>query len=311
MWINGRRFIARGGNWGFSESMLRYRAREYETAMRYHRDLHFDMIRNWVGMTGRRSFLRCGRPQRCRHLAGFLARQSLGRSQPRRQRPLPDQREGLSPPHSQPRLARALLRPQRGLSRRSPSTTACARCVATLEPNSHYISSSADGPVSGHGPYRVEPLRYYFDHAPVKFHSEMGAPNVPEMETLRRTMPESAMWPQGYQWPLHDYFIRSMYPGIPLPAQRNRRRIRRRNEHRRLARARAVRRLQRLSRHVRGPEQKPPRPAHLDEPSRVAFHCCGKPTTISSTPTPATSARRRAPSRCTSSGMPRPMPSKW
>ena len=38
MWINGRRFIARGGNWGFSESMLRYRAREYETAMRYHRD---------------------------------------------------------------------------------------------------------------------------------------------------------------------------------------------------------------------------------------------------------------------------------
>jgi len=33
-------------HWGFSESMLRYRAREYETAMRYHRDLHFDMIRN-------------------------------------------------------------------------------------------------------------------------------------------------------------------------------------------------------------------------------------------------------------------------
>ena len=38
--------------------------------------------------------------------------------------------------------------------------------VASLEPESHYISSSADGPVSGHGPYRVEPLRYYFEHAP-------------------------------------------------------------------------------------------------------------------------------------------------
>ena len=37
MWINGRRFVPRGGNWGFSESMLRYRAREYEAAMRYHR----------------------------------------------------------------------------------------------------------------------------------------------------------------------------------------------------------------------------------------------------------------------------------
>jgi hypothetical protein len=25
------------------------------------------------------------------------------------------------------------------------------------------------------------------------------------MDDLRRTMPESAMWPQGYQWPVHDY----------------------------------------------------------------------------------------------------------
>jgi beta-galactosidase/beta-glucuronidase len=34
IWINGRRFVARGGNWGFSESMLRYRAREYDAALR-------------------------------------------------------------------------------------------------------------------------------------------------------------------------------------------------------------------------------------------------------------------------------------
>jgi hypothetical protein len=45
----------------------------------------------------------------------------------------------------------------------------------------------------------------------------MGAPNVVEMTDLRRTMPESAMWPQGYQWPLHDYFIRSMYPEFHFP----------------------------------------------------------------------------------------------
>jgi hypothetical protein len=28
IWVNGKRFIARGGNWGFSESNLRYRSRE-------------------------------------------------------------------------------------------------------------------------------------------------------------------------------------------------------------------------------------------------------------------------------------------
>ncbi|MDR3700259.1 MAG: hypothetical protein P4L56_11520 [Candidatus Sulfopaludibacter sp.] len=56
MWINGRRFIPRGGNWGFPESMLRYRAREYDPAVRYERDEHFTMIRNWVGQTGDEAF---------------------------------------------------------------------------------------------------------------------------------------------------------------------------------------------------------------------------------------------------------------
>ena len=56
IWINGRRFIARGGNWGFPESMLRYRSREYDAALRYHRDEHFNMIRNWVGQTGDDAF---------------------------------------------------------------------------------------------------------------------------------------------------------------------------------------------------------------------------------------------------------------
>ena len=52
IWINGRRFIPRGGNWGFSESMLRYRGREYDAALRYHREMNFTMIRNWVGQIG-------------------------------------------------------------------------------------------------------------------------------------------------------------------------------------------------------------------------------------------------------------------
>ena len=36
--------------------MLRYRAREYDTALRYHRDEHFNMIRNWVGQIGDEAF---------------------------------------------------------------------------------------------------------------------------------------------------------------------------------------------------------------------------------------------------------------
>src|ERR1019366_2398078 len=56
IFINGRRFVGRGGNWGFSESNLLYRAREYEAAVRYHRDIGFTMIRNWVGQIGDDAF---------------------------------------------------------------------------------------------------------------------------------------------------------------------------------------------------------------------------------------------------------------
>jgi len=83
MWINGRRFIPKGGNWGFGESMLRYRAREYDTAVRYHAEMNFNMIRNWVGQIGEDEFYdACDRHGVvvCRISAG----QSLGRPRSRR-----------------------------------------------------------------------------------------------------------------------------------------------------------------------------------------------------------------------------------
>ncbi len=204
IWINGRRFIPRGGNWGFPESMLRYRTREYDAALRYHRDEHFNMIRDWVGQTGDEAFYDAA------DRYGVVVWQDFWLANPW---------DGPDPDDNNLFLANAhdyLLR----IRNHASLGIFCGRneglppqqiddglreMVATLESGSHYISSSADGPVSGHGPYRVEPLRYYFEHAPTKLHSEMGSPNVVEMDDLRRTMPESAMWPQGYQWPLHDY----------------------------------------------------------------------------------------------------------
>lgn len=214
MWINGRRFIARGGNWGFSESMLRYRQREFDTVMRYHRDLHFNMIRNWVGMTDQEGFYDAA------DRYGVVIWQDFWLANPW---------DGPNPDNDDLFLANAkdyLLRIRNHASLGlycgrnegyppQPIDDGLRSLTAALTPGSHYISSSADGPVSGHGPYQVEPLRYYFEHAPVKFHSEMGAPNVPELSTLQRTMPQTPLWPQGSMWPLHDY-----YPLSPEPEER-------------------------------------------------------------------------------------------
>ncbi len=204
IWINGRRFIARGGNWGFPESMLRYRAREYNTALQFHRDQHFNMIRNWVGQTGDEAFYDAADQY------GVVVWQDFWLANPW-DGPDPDDNT-LFLNNARDYLLRIRNHASLGLfcGRNEgfppqPIDDGLRSMTAELEPGSHYISSSADGPVSGHGPYRVEPLKEYFLHAPAKMHSEIGSPNVPEIDILRNTLAESDLWPIGPAWRLHDF----------------------------------------------------------------------------------------------------------
>jgi beta-galactosidase/beta-glucuronidase len=210
IWVNGRRFIARGGNWGFPESMLRYRSREYETALRYHRDEHFNMIRNWVGQTGDEAFYEAADRN------GVVVWQDFWLANPW-DGPNPDDND-LFLTNARDYVLRIRNHASLGIfcGRNEgfppqPVDDGLRNLVATLEPGSHYISSSADGPVSGHGPYRVQPLKAYFANAPAKLHSEMGSPNIVDMESMKRTMTASAMWPQGSQWPLHDFYPKNPF----------------------------------------------------------------------------------------------------
>ena len=49
--INGKRIFLKGGNWGMSEYMLRCRGEEYFTKLRLHKEMNYNMIRNWIGST--------------------------------------------------------------------------------------------------------------------------------------------------------------------------------------------------------------------------------------------------------------------
>lgn len=48
IYINGKRLNPLGGNWGFSETNLNYRGREYDAAVRYHKEMNYNMISDWV-----------------------------------------------------------------------------------------------------------------------------------------------------------------------------------------------------------------------------------------------------------------------
>lgn len=205
IWINGRRFIARGGNWGFSESMLRYRAREYDAALRYHREMNFNMIRNWVGQIGDNEFYEaCDR-------YGVLVWQDFWLANPW-DGPNPDD-NALFLSNVKDTVLRIRNYPSIGLycGRNEgfppkPLDDGIRSILAELHPDLHYIPSSADDVVGGGGPYMAMPLTFYPTMAAYpKLHSEIGMPNIPSIETVRAMMPKNALWPPGLEWGLHDF----------------------------------------------------------------------------------------------------------
>ena len=207
MWINGRRFIPKGGNWGFGESMLRYRGREYDAAMRYHRDMHFNMVRNWVGQIGDDEFYEAAD----RH--GIVIWQDFWLANPW-DGPDPDD-HAMFMRNATDTVRRIRTHASIGLycGRNEgyppkPLDDDLRAVLAKDHPGLHYISSSADDVASGHGPYRAMPVAHYFtDRATPKMHSEMGMPNIVTMDSLRLMMAEADMWPQGHVWGLHDFCL--------------------------------------------------------------------------------------------------------
>jgi hypothetical protein len=207
IWINGRRFVPRGGNWGFGESMLRYRRREYDAAVRYHRNMNFTMIRNWVGQVGDEEFFAaCDRHGVMVWQEFWLANPADG----------PDPKDdGLFMRNVLDSVLRFRNHPSIALycgrnegNPPQPLDQGIRKVLAENHPDIHYISNSAFGVVGGGGPYMAMPLSFYFTGgAHAKLHSEMGMPNIPPVESVRAMMPESARWPQGLAWGLHDFCL--------------------------------------------------------------------------------------------------------
>lgn len=206
LFVNGRRFIGRGGNWGFGESNLNYRGREYDIAVAYHADMNFTMMRNWVGMIGDKELY-----EACdRH--GIMIWQDFWLANPA---------DGPDPYYPEMFIANAEDYVKRIRSHASIGIycgrnegfppeqidKALRRIIKEDHPDIHYISSSADDVVSGHGPYRMLPAKEYFTlkTGNDKFHSERGMPNVMTYESMLRTFSPEGIWPQDNQWGMHDY----------------------------------------------------------------------------------------------------------
>jgi hypothetical protein len=209
LWINGRRFVGRGGNWGFPETNLRFRKREYDTAVLYHKDMNFTMIRNWIGQTGDEDFF-----ETCDKY-GIVIWQDFWLANPV-DGPDPDDSE-LFLRNARDMVQRIRNHPSVGLycgrnegDPPKPIDDGLRKIISEAHSGLHYISNSAWGVVSGGGPYSVQTPKYYFkNRATSKLHSELGMPNIVTIDSLRQMMPEPSRWPRALTWGLHDFNLHS------------------------------------------------------------------------------------------------------
>jgi hypothetical protein len=213
VWVNGKRFIARGGNWGFSESNLRYRSREYDIAVRYHKEMNLNMLRNWVGQTGDDEFF-----EACDKY-GIMVWQDFWLANPG-DGPNPKDHK-LFMDNAEDFVKRIRNHPSIGLycgrNEGYPPEElekSIRELLPKIVPDIHYLTSSADDVVSGHGPYAAKPLKYYFkERATPLFHSEIGLPAPVSFESLKMMIPDSSLWPINLMWGIHDFSMESAQEG--------------------------------------------------------------------------------------------------
>jgi beta-galactosidase/beta-glucuronidase len=204
VFVNGTRILCRGGNWGMAEGMLNLDDAGMDLRVRLHHDANLVMIRNWVGMEGHDSFYdACDRYGILVWDDFWLTNPLDGPDPSDHAMFMANARDKILRVRSHPSLA---IYCGRNEGSPPPDLDAGMRAaVATLDGTRTYIPDSASGTVTGHGPYSVQDVDWYFAHRGRTMHSELGIVAVPPVESMRAMMPPEDLWPINDMWAVHDY----------------------------------------------------------------------------------------------------------
>ena len=204
IYCNNTRILLRGGNWGLPEAMMRVDADGYDLRVKLHKEANFNMIRNWLGMTNHKEFYEAAD----RH--GILIFDDFWLANPKNGPHAKDfdmfmenARDKIKWVRKHPSLAFYV-----GRNEGIPLVEfdeALRNETELLDGTRHYVPDSANGTLSGFGPYEVKAPGWYFEKRGDTFHSEIGIIAIPEIESLRKMMPEEDLWPISDMWAIHNY----------------------------------------------------------------------------------------------------------
>ena len=214
LWVNGERIFVRGGNWGMSEYMLRARGAEYDLKVRLHKEMHFNMIRNWIGSTTDEAFY-----DACDKYGIMVWDDFWLNSHPN----LPDDVFAFNE-NAVEKIKRLRNHPSVAVWCGDNEGTPIAPLNGWLredvaafdggdrwyQPNSHL------GALTGSGPWTNSTPAWYFTRYPGGFggspgwgfRTEIGTAVFTTLESFKQFMPDSALWPRNELWDKH-FFGRS------------------------------------------------------------------------------------------------------
>ena len=206
--VNGVRVFPKGGNWGMAEFMLRCHGTDYDTRLRFHREMHLNMIRNWMGMTADEAFYdACDR-------TGMMVWDEFwlnsGGSLPS---DVNVYRENAVEKIKQVR-SHACVALWCGENEGDPPAPLNdwlrADILAYDGGDRRYQPNSHAGGLSGSGPWRNLGLKQYFRNVgngsnigDYGMRSEIGTATVPALSSVKRFLPLADLWPRNALWVQH------------------------------------------------------------------------------------------------------------
>lgn len=212
--INGKPVFVKGGNWGMSEYMLRSRGDDYATRINLHKEMNFNMIRNWLGSVTDEEFY-----EACDRYGLMVWDDFWINSNPNVPRDLSAFNNNVIEKIKRLRN-HACIAVWCGDNEGHPLQPIDAYMegnVAALDAADRLYQprSNAEG-LSGSGSWGAFEPRHYFTAFPNSyaggdgrgswgFRTEIGTAVVPAYESLVKFMPEDHLWPIDEMWNKH-YF---------------------------------------------------------------------------------------------------------
>lgn len=211
LYVNGTKVFLKGGNWGMAEYMLRCRGDEYDTKVRLHKEMNFNIIRNWIGSTTDEEFY-----DACDRYGIMIWDDFWLNSIPN----LPNDVNTFN--------ANAIEKIKRFRNHPSiaiwcgdnegeplpPLNNWLREDISAYDGNDRYYQpNSHAGSLTGSGPWTNFDPRWYFSRFPNGFggnqgwglRSEIGTAVFTNFDSFKKFIPRDKWWPRNEMWNLHFF----------------------------------------------------------------------------------------------------------